>query len=56
MSGYGPYVEAVKLLARDRTVELNVDLTQVQLDELIDRLERFLGSLKSSPPPNEVKK
>ncbi len=48
MGGYGPYVEAVKLAAKDKTAELSLDLTQVQLDELIDRLERFLGGLKSS--------
>jgi hypothetical protein len=48
MGGYGPYIEAVKLTARDRAAELSLDLNQIQLDELIDRLERFLGGLKSS--------
>jgi hypothetical protein len=48
LGGYGPYLEALKLTARSSAAELSVNLTRTQLDELIDRLERFLAALKSS--------
>lgn len=48
--GVAGYLDGVKTAAKDRTFQIDVDLSQQQLDELLNRLSGLSGLLVGRPP------